>query len=137
MKQKKSAHSWAIGFVLTLVTAVCTVHADEDKMLIAAEITEMVTGNTMSGVFGEDKTRYAQRNHCNGIAVVHIDGSPIRHIPWFVEAPDSYCEDWAEFGVLCFKVGQNTSTGERYFVRLDGTITKTTVQEGFHSINFE
>lgn len=125
-----------LGIVATLST-VCGVQADERKELSAAEITQLISGNTLSGVFGEEKTRYAQRNHSTGIAVVHADGTPVRLIPWFVKEPSSYCEDWAEAGVLCYQIAKDTSSGEHVFVRPDGTTSELNIQEGLHSITFE
>lgn len=136
MKKNRPLQAWAIGIVLAL-TSVCAVHADEKKMLTAAEITELVSGNTLSGVFGEENTRYAQRNHRNGIAVVHIEGLPTRLIPWFVKEPGSYCEDWAEDGVQCFQISQDTSSGKHTLLSSDGTTSEPLAQVGFHPITFK
>jgi len=113
-------------------------YAEDGKILSATEITEMVSGNTLSGVFGEKNTRYAQRNHANGIAVIHVAGSPIRLAPWFVKEPDTYCEDWDKDGVLCYQIVQDASSGERRFVYSDGSSSPVVkVQEGFHPISLE
>ncbi len=137
MTKSKSARAWAFGMAIA-VGSVCTAHAGEKKTLTAAEITAMVSGNTLSGVFGEKSTRYAQRNHANGIAVIHVDGSPIRIAPWFVKGADTYCEDWDKGGIYCYKIILDTETGERNFVYSDGSISpKINLQEGFHPITFE
>lgn len=127
---------WVIGVIATLAT-VGAVQADERKELTATEISQLIGGNTLSGVFGAENTRYAQRNHSNGIAVVHVDGTPARLIPWFVKEPGSYCEDWAEDGVLCYQIAVDTKAGKHIFIRGDGSTSELNVQEGLHSITFE
>lgn len=137
MKKCGTTYPWTVGIALTLVS-VCTVHAEEKNLLTAAEITKTLSGNTLSGVFGEQKTRYAQRIHESGIAVVHVEGSPVRLIPWFVKEPNSYCEDWDKDGVPCYQIGQEITSGDHYFVYPDGSTSDTiTVQEGFHPITFK
>lgn len=137
MRKYRQAHTWVFGIALAL-TSVGTVHAEEKKLLTTTEIIEMVSGNTLSGVFGEKNTRYAQRVHANGIAVIHVDGSPIRIAPWFVKEPNSYCEDWDKDGIYCYQIRQNTSTGERSFVYSDGSLSPLiNVQKGFHPITFK
>ncbi len=139
MTKSKSARALTIGIALALALAAASAaQAKDKKLLSAAEITKMVSGNTFSGVFGEKKKRYAQRNHVNGLAVVHIEDSPVRLIPWFVKEPNSYCEDWDKDGVPCYQIELNTKTGERYFVYPDRSISDPIkVQEGFHPITFE
>lgn len=137
MKKSKQARTWAFSIALTLAS-VCTVYAEENKLLTTSEIIKMVSGNTLSGVFGEKKTRYAQRVHANGIAVIHVEGSPIRLSPWFVKEPNSYCEDWDKDGIYCYQINLNTKTGERNFVYSDGSPSPMiNLQEGFHPITFK
>ena len=137
MINNRTTHAWAVGIAMTLAAA-CTAHAQEKKMLTTAEIKAMVVGNTLSGVFGEKKTRYAQRVHANGTAVIHVDGSPIRFAPWFLKEPDSYCEDWDKDGVYCYKITLNTDTGKHHFVYSDGSLSpEINLQNGFHPITFK
>lgn len=136
MDTRVFARIWAIGIALTVTPAVAA-NAEEDERLTAAEITQLFGGNTLSGVFGEQNTRYAQRNHSSGVAVVHIEGKPVRLIPWFVKKPGTYCEDWAEDGVSCYQIGKDAASGTHYFVRADGTTSAFTVREGAHPITFE
>lgn len=141
MTKSKSTYANILNAVL-IIASISTASAGEKsthqtKMLTAAEITSTISGNTLSGVFGEEKTRYAQRNHPNGIALVHIEGSDVRFIPWFVKDSGFYCEDWAKEGIACYQVGQNTQSGQYHFVNADGSITKTNIAKGLHSITFE
>lgn len=114
-----------------------TENTDKIKLLTANEITSTIADSTLSGVFGEEQTKYAQRNHSNGIALVHIEGSDVRFIPWFVKDSGYYCEDWAKDGVACYQIAINTESGKYQFINADGTATDTHLQKGLHSINFE
>lgn len=130
-------HALAIAIAMTVGVASAGL-AGETKILSATEIKELFSGNTISGVFGEEETRYAQRNHANGTAVIHVDGSPIRFAPWFTSEPDSYCEDWDKDGVFCFKLQHDTDSGEYRFVYSDGSLSPVAkIQEEFHPITFE
>lgn len=134
---KTILNSAAFGTVL-LVSSAGLAQEDNTQFLTAVEITELVSGNTLSGVFGEHETRYAQRNHANGLAVIHVEGQPIRIAPWFVQGSDLYCEDWGKDGVLCYRIRKDPSTGERRFVYPDGSLSPViNVQTGFQSITFE
>ncbi|WP_019617244.1 hypothetical protein [Psychromonas ossibalaenae] len=141
MKNNKPVYSSRLGAILVIASLgtahADTINTDKIKVLTAAEITSTIGGNTLSGVFGEEKTRYVQRNHKNGIALVHIEGSDVRFIPWFVKDSGFYCEDWAKDGVACYKVGMNAKSGKYQFINADGTISETNLEKGFHSITFE
>lgn len=141
MKKNKFAYLQSLATILVMASIssaqASATNTNEMRVLTASEITAIIGGSTLSGVFGEEKTRYAQRNHVNGIALVHIEGSEVRFIPWFVKKTGSYCEDWATDGITCYQVGQNKKTGKYHFINADGTTPETNLKKGFHSINFE
>ncbi|AWZ02308.1 hypothetical protein RHODOSMS8_02793 [Rhodobiaceae bacterium] len=136
MNRNKQRCAWVFGVAMALAT-MGTAHGAEKEMLSASEILELVSGNTLSGVFGAENTRYAQRNHRSGITVVNIEGMPVRLIPWFVKEPASYCEDWADDGVLCYQIGRDTNSGTYFFQRADGSTSELTVAEGAQPFTFK
>ncbi|GAA6154927.1 hypothetical protein [Pyruvatibacter sp. HU-CL02332] len=136
MKRNRWVNLAVVGAVLALMPIGAS-HAEGERVLTAAEISDALAGNTFSGVFGEENTRYAQRNHRNGMAVVNIEGTPARLIPWFVEEPGSYCEDWAESGVICYRISRDDSSGKHFFQRPNGTVSEFVVQKGFQPFTFE
>lgn len=125
-----------IGAAMT-VGVITAGYADEMKMLSAAEIRDVFSGSTITGRFGKKNTRFAQRNHANGIAVVHVDGSTVRLIPWLVQGPKSYCEDWAENGVSCYQIGHDADADKYVLIYADGSRIDINVQDGFHPITFD
>lgn len=136
MKKVRTTYSWALSFLMIIVFSNIA-NADSKKLLTATEITTMISGNTLSGVFGEKHTRYAQRNHKNGMAVVHVEGSAVRLIPWFVKESGFYCEDWSEDGVLCYQIAWDRESKKYYLIYPDGTSAQTNLQKGFHPITFK
>lgn len=136
MKRNRQRYAWAFRAAMALAT-MGPAHGAEKEMLSASEILELVSGNTLSGVFGAENTRYAQRNHRSGITVVNIEGLPARLIPWFVKEPASYCEDWADDGVLCYQIGRDTSSSKYFFQRADGSTSELNVEEGAQPFTFK
>lgn len=136
MKRNRRRYAWVFGVAMTFAT-MGAAHGAEKEMLTAPEILELVSGNTLSGVFGAENTRYAQRNHRSGITVVNIEGMPARLIPWFVKEPASYCEDWSDDGVLCYQIGRDTSSGTYFFQRADGSTSELNVEEGAQPFTFK
>ena len=136
MNRNRKRYAWVFGVAMALTT-VGAAHGAEKQMLTASEILELDSGNTLSGVFGAENTRYAQRNHRSGITVVNIEGLPSRLIPWFVKEPAAYCEDWADDGVLCYQIGRDTSSGTYFFQRADGSTSELNVQEGAQPFTFK
>lgn len=136
MNRSRQRCAWAFGVAMTLAS-MGAAHGAEKQMLTASEILELVSGNTLSGVFGAENTRYAQRNHRSGITVVNIEGLPARLIPWFVKEPASYCEDWSDDGVLCYQIGRDMSSGKYFFQRADESTSELTVQEGAQPFTFK
>jgi len=131
-----ASREFMIGTLMMAGVAVdCS--AEPIEMLSSIQIKSLFTSSTISGRFGAEEKRFAQRNHANGIAVVHAEGSEVRHIPWLTQEPNFYCEDWAKSGVLCFQIGHDTASGKYYLFYEDGSSIGIEVQDGFHSIIFK
>lgn len=105
------------------------------ETLTSKEIKNFISDSTISGSFGEENTKFSQRNHKNGIAIVNIEGMDIKTIPWFISEDDHYCEDWGKDGILRYKLEKDTSS-DRYFLRAEGKTIETEIkiEKGFHSI---
>ena len=58
-----------IFIAIALVGFVASALADGGGYMKADEVTALMSGNSISGMFGDNKA-YRQRNHSNGIAVV-------------------------------------------------------------------
>ncbi|MFD2204737.1 hypothetical protein [Kiloniella antarctica] len=121
---------------LVVVGLVTSVQADTGSYMTAKEVLVLMNGNSISGVFGDNKA-YRQRNHSSGIAVVAIKGDPVRLIPWFVDDQARYCEDWSEWGVFCFRFMRGDKGGVFISERANGKQMEINWHEGYIDINHE
>lgn len=113
--------------------------ADPAK-LSAPEIEEMMSGNSIFGLFPDGVTEYRQNNHADGVAVVVVKGDKIRNIPWEATEIDGvghYCEDWSGdgWGKLCFTVTREDQE-KPVFTNSKGKANSQNWQEGFVDLNF-
>ncbi|MCK7611586.1 hypothetical protein [Roseibium sediminicola] len=114
-------------------------HADPTQ-LNAAEIKDMMSGNSIFGFFPDGVTEYRQNNHSDGVAVVVVKGDKIRNIPWEAVEEDGtgkYCEDWSAdgWGKLCFTVTREEAT-RPVFTNAKGKANTQSWAEGFVDLNF-
>ncbi|WP_299375303.1 hypothetical protein [uncultured Kiloniella sp.] len=123
-----------IFIAIALVGFVASALADGGGYMKADEVTALMSGNSISGMFGDNKA-YRQRNHSNGIAVVAVKGDPVRLIPWFVDEKARYCEDWSEWGVFCFKFKRTDKPDTIISERENGKQMNLTWREGYIDIN--
>ncbi|GAB2187104.1 hypothetical protein [Roseibium sp. LAB1] len=124
---------------LTVLAASTYVRADPAN-LTAAEISDMMSGNSIHGFFPDGVTEYKQNNHSDGIAVVVVKGDKIRNIPWEaveIEGTGHYCEDWSGdgWGKLCFTVTRE-DLAKPVFTNAKGKANSQNWSEGFVDLNF-
>ena len=122
------------GFITAgFIAATCGI-AMADDFMSAKEIQTLMAGNSISGV--HKGTPYKQNNHADGIAVVWMKGDKVRNIPWFVNDKDQYCEDWGEWGVICFNF-QKLPEGKIKSIRTDGHEGIADWHKGFIDLNHD
>ncbi|WP_020590583.1 hypothetical protein [Kiloniella laminariae] len=125
-----------IGILTALAFLTGLSSAQAENYMNADEVRTLMSGNSISGVFGDNKA-YKQRNHANGIAVVAVKGDPVRLIPWFVDDQARYCEDWLDWGVFCFKLRQGDTANKIISLRPSGEELGFDWHEGFIDITHE
>lgn len=114
--------------------------AADPAQLSATEINDMMSGNSIYGVFPDGVTEYRQNNHSDGVAVVVVKGDKIRNIPWEavdVDGIGQYCEDWSAdgWGKLCFTVTREEPS-KPVFTNAKGKANTQNWAKGFVDLNF-
>ncbi|RED53618.1 hypothetical protein [Aestuariispira insulae] len=130
-KLKTGFRAGAIAFGML---ALSSGFAAANDFMNAKEIQTLMAGNSISGV--HKGTPYKQNNHADGIAVVWMKGDKVRNIPWHVNDKDQYCEDWGEWGVICFNF-MKLPDDKIKSVRTDGVEGVANWHKGFIDLNHE
>lgn len=106
-----------------------------DDYLDSAAIRDLVTGNSLSGVY--DGNQFKQNLHADGHVVVFIAGDKVYDVNWIANERDEYCEYWGEeWGWSCFKFKQPVDgklTAEK--VADENAIYTWDLSSGFIDIN--
>ena len=132
MKPTANMYIFCFACFFSLLTGMGFAGASD--FMTAKEIQTLMAGNSISGI--HKGTPYKQNNHADGIAVVWMKGDKVRNIPWKVTTDGKYCEDWGEWGNICFNFIR-LSKDKIKSVRTDGFEGEATWHKGFIDLNHD
>ena len=116
------------GFILST-------NAFADEYLTSKEIRELLSGNSMTGIWNNKE--FKQNIHSDGIVVVNVKTMQLYNIPWIANERNEYCEYWGEWGWGCYKL-KKISKNKYLSIRTDTEKEEKstwTIHPGFIDIN--
>ncbi|HFD32142.1 MAG TPA: hypothetical protein ENJ28_05475 [Gammaproteobacteria bacterium] len=130
MFKVKITHTYIIALLSSFVFS-----ANADEYLNAKEIKQLVSGNSITGIWRGKE--FKQNNHADGGAIVNIKTMQLFNVPWIANEKNQYCEDWGDWGWGCYKL-KRIRDNKYLSIRVDTKKEETsiwTIHLGFIAIN--